>query len=568
MISARFLPFAYLSSILFLGLGLVDPCLGQFNAQTAFAWVDSSCDSVIDQVNAAGNEFNTLVAAAIASLNGGTPSTELGKGTLLAYYGTDVGDLINSKYVKLQSTFADSAANRPKPLELYCDGTAFEWVTTYQEGPKQGQPVPGSGQWHAQAGRYNPAAGPLYLSGTKTPARTSICQDPTGKNAQGVSAIGGLHVILCPDAFNNPILGAVPTTPQTIGTSLDTLTSTGAILLHEVTHCILSTKDIAYGINGVLVTAKISSNAQKNADTWMYYGMASRANQNAWVVGVAQALDNWGPKAPRAPAASRNKRDTLPFDAPGPRALAGDNAGNAVSLPRSPKLEMRQNAATVTVTVTVTQNCDGISAGTSASGVSAGTASTISGSNSAGSAGGGFATSASNSTGLTSTGSNSAGSATSGGAGNTASGSNGGSSSVSGSAGAGPTSKSSSLSNIHGGTSLSNTNTASGFTTVRSNAGNSAASGTSPTSGSGGGASTNTAGYLGPVPPPTYPASLSAAQASEAAANTFGLITYTSTTTPVYIEISSSVSSNGHSQKTNGVGPFPIFWSHTCWVSI
>ena len=130
------------------------------------------------------------------------------------------------------------------------------------------------------------------MSGTKTLLRTNICQDTKGKNAQGVSAVGGLHVILCPDAFNTTILGAVPTTLQTIGTSLDTLTSTGAILLHEVTHCIIGTKDLAYKINDVILTAILSSNARKNADTWMYYAMALRANQNAWVVGLAQALDN------------------------------------------------------------------------------------------------------------------------------------------------------------------------------------------------------------------------------------------------------------------------------------
>ena len=147
MISTHYFPFAYFSSILLLGLGLVGPCLGQtFNAQTAFAWVDSSYNSVLGQVNAAGDEYNALVAAAVGSFVDGNPNTEFGKGTLQAYFGTNVGNLINSKYTKLQSTFANLASNRPKSLELYRDGTAFEWVTTYQEGPKQGQPVPLSGQ--------------------------------------------------------------------------------------------------------------------------------------------------------------------------------------------------------------------------------------------------------------------------------------------------------------------------------------------------------------------------------------------------------------------------------------
>jgi hypothetical protein len=54
-------------------------------------------------------------------------------------------------------------------------------------------------------------------------------------------------------------------------------------------------------VNGVLLTAKISNAAQKNADTWMYYAMASLVNKNAWVLGLAQATDNFGPQAPKAP---------------------------------------------------------------------------------------------------------------------------------------------------------------------------------------------------------------------------------------------------------------------------
>lgn len=241
--------FFHVLSIPSIILGIVNPCAGAtFNAKTQFSWVDSSCDSVIDHVNNAGDDYNALVKAAIANLEGGSPSTELGKATLQAYFGTPVGQLINAKYGRLQSSFASQSI----ALALYCDGSAFEWVTTYQEGEKQGQPVPKGGQWHAKEGRYNPAEGPLYLDGTKTPQRTDICQTPEGQNAQGVSSIGGKHIILCPDALKEPVLGTIPTSEQTIGASLDTLTSTGAVLLHEVTHCILSTTDTTrgYKVNG------------------------------------------------------------------------------------------------------------------------------------------------------------------------------------------------------------------------------------------------------------------------------------------------------------------------------
>ena len=589
--------FSYALSIQIIILAIVSSCFGTtFNAKTQFIWVDSSCDAMIDKVNAAGDDYNALVAAAITNLEGGSPSTELGKGTLQAMFGTSVGQLINSKYGRLQSAFAA----QPIPLGLYCGGTAFEWVTTYQEGPKQGQDLPNGGQWHAKEGRYNPAEGPLYLDGTKTPQRTSICQTPEGKNAQGVSSVGGKHIILCPDAFAEPVLGSFPTTEQPLGTSLDTLTSTGAVLLHEVTHCILRTIDTVggYKIGGVLITAKFgASKSQANADTWMYYAMASLANKNAWVVGVAQATDNFGPKAPKAPSAG--KRGTLPLRVPEPRALPPDDPTNLLAMPGSPILEARaQGSNTVTVTVTVTKDCPGVSAGGSTSGGSSsagstGQGSTGTGSTGAGSTGTGHTGSGSFGTGSTGTGTGSTGAGSTGtgstdagstGAGSTGTGSTGtghigGGSSGSGStvtgstgtdtgsANSAPTGGSTSAhsgskaqSALSGATgsntnTVSNTNTASGFTTLKSNSGSSAAPAAS-------------SGYIGPVPISAEPASITAALASESSANVIGLTTYSSTTTPTPVVYSASVSSNGHTQKTNGVGPFPIFWSHTCWVSV
>lgn len=109
-----------------------------FDAKKQFAWVDSSCDAVIDKVNVAGDDYNGLVNAAVASFGDGSPTTDLGKMTLKSYFGTDVGDLIKFKYGKLQTAFTLS----PIPLSLYCDGSAFEWVTAYSEGDKAGQTLP------------------------------------------------------------------------------------------------------------------------------------------------------------------------------------------------------------------------------------------------------------------------------------------------------------------------------------------------------------------------------------------------------------------------------------------
>ena len=83
----------------------------------------------------------------------------------------------------------------------------------------------------------------------------------------------------------------MPIGEQTIGTLLDTLSSTGAVLLHKATHYILRIINTTggYKVNGVLMTAQIFSNVLKNADTWKYYAMASLTGKTTWVVGLTQA---------------------------------------------------------------------------------------------------------------------------------------------------------------------------------------------------------------------------------------------------------------------------------------
>ena len=59
----------YPLSIQIVILGILNPCFSAtFNAKTQFSWVDSSCESVIDKVNDAGDDFNALVKAAIDNL--------------------------------------------------------------------------------------------------------------------------------------------------------------------------------------------------------------------------------------------------------------------------------------------------------------------------------------------------------------------------------------------------------------------------------------------------------------------------------------------------------------------
>ncbi|KAL8718048.1 MAG: hypothetical protein Q9225_004784 [Loekoesia sp. 1 TL-2023] len=377
-----------------------------FDAKAQFTWVDSSCDSVIDRVNSAGDEYNKLVQAAIASLENGSPTTELGKATLLSYFGTEVGDVIQRRYKTLQKAFA----NQPILLELYCDGSAFEWVTTFQEGAQKGEPVGNDGKWHAKEGRSNPAKDPLYLDGKKTVERTDICQTPEGKPASGVSVVEGKHIIVCPDSFKD--LEVMPTSEQTLGTSLDKLTSTGSTLLHEVTHCILGTIDSAYQVNGVILTAKFGKKtgiALKNADTWAYYAMACLANQNAWVLGIAQATDNFGPKAPP----TKGKRSYIPGQKGKRKVLAENSPTTFMTIPRAQILKARSpgpETVTVTVTMTSPRTCG---AGSSSIGLSSGSSgvSIANGTSSGGSTSGSTASTGSSAAGGSATKTNAAGEA-------------------------------------------------------------------------------------------------------------------------------------------------------------
>ena len=84
-----------------------------------------------------------------------------------------------------------------------------------------------------------------------------------------------------------------------------------------MTHCVLANGDTVYGVNGVILQApRKAANSQKIADSWMYYAMASLFSKNAWLIGLAQPIDNFGPKAPSKPPSDspNGKRDTVPLD--------------------------------------------------------------------------------------------------------------------------------------------------------------------------------------------------------------------------------------------------------------
>lgn len=116
-----------------------------YDAAKQFAWVDSSCNTDrLKAINQAGTEYLAMTKAAYSALGDGI--TDYHAKLLKSFFGvTDpTGLLVQAKYNTLQK-IGDSGSSIP--YSLYCDGSAFEWVTTYQEGANKGQPLPGGGQF-------------------------------------------------------------------------------------------------------------------------------------------------------------------------------------------------------------------------------------------------------------------------------------------------------------------------------------------------------------------------------------------------------------------------------------
>ena len=280
-----------------------------YNVREQWEWIDKSCDDLIDRLNQAGEDYTALVDAAVDLLEEGIdltkPENELKDRTVQVYLGNhDPGArLIRKKFLDLQKY----TNGKPIPLSLYCDASAFEWVTEYQEGDKKGESLEGEfkdgGAWHSKEGRYNPERGPLYLDGSpKSDKRIDYCHTPEGKRASGVSAKKGTHIMLCPPAFTLAERMDPESEPE-VGTKLDDLLSTGGVLLHEMTHAELGTADLPKGYGAiacmVLSALKRGAGLQNNADSWMNFAMAALMKKRAWVTGFAQPTDNWGIKGPK-----------------------------------------------------------------------------------------------------------------------------------------------------------------------------------------------------------------------------------------------------------------------------
>ena len=115
-----------------------------FNAKEFFLYVDISCNQKLNAVNEAGDDMNALVEAALDSFNW----TQLSKVTFLSFWGKIVVDRTrNSAIVKYNYEKLGSKMDRAK-YSIYCDGSAFSYVKTGQEGDIKNKPwSDGKGRW-------------------------------------------------------------------------------------------------------------------------------------------------------------------------------------------------------------------------------------------------------------------------------------------------------------------------------------------------------------------------------------------------------------------------------------
>ncbi|TVY88012.1 hypothetical protein LAWI1_G008980, partial [Lachnellula willkommii] len=264
----------------------------EFNAKDFFLYFDKSCDKLEDIVNEAGDDMNALVQAALDSLNW----TPLSEKTFAAYWGKITPNLgqnsgiVKMDYQKLGKQMAT------KKYSLYCDASAFSFVTTQQEGENKDKPWDdGKGRWYIAANRRAANIPVPYILGDERP---DFCTTTNNKIIAAASVPGQPYIILCPDAFTTgskvkyTSLLDVKDTVQPDGTNLDEMESTGAIMLHEFTHAVLGTnrqqKEIYGQLWGRLNALRNPSKVRKNADTFSMYGKACYLEQNAWVTGRAE----------------------------------------------------------------------------------------------------------------------------------------------------------------------------------------------------------------------------------------------------------------------------------------
>ncbi|MCJ1476530.1 Mucin-21 [Lambiella insularis] len=264
-----------------------------------------------------------MTSAAVAALEQSPRSknTELLVENLFGFAPGNDGSLrVTDKFKQLK----DAINKSPIAYGLYCDGSAFTWVEEWQEDDpkadpphKKGDPLTnkpkslgGNGKFYAT--RKPPNTPALYIDAEK---RENLCQTPTSLGdgvLQGLSPPSSGIVVLCPGAFgtegfynkngNGRALGDAVNQVAPAGISIDEYASTGNILLHELTHAVLGTKDVVMG-NGksayipfyIILLARQFKNGKaragngpiQNANTYSDFALAVYLSKNSWALGKA-----------------------------------------------------------------------------------------------------------------------------------------------------------------------------------------------------------------------------------------------------------------------------------------
>ena len=295
---------------------LLAPCFilvsaQSFNAKQRFRYLDSTCDPHIDWLNSMGEDMDRLINAAIihSTIAGGTGRTDLTAATFHAFWGWNSPSTITLFYQNMK----EYLSTRPKiNHNVWCGIDAFE---------------PTEVDWVTREGHYDPEQGPVTI--TNDIVAPDLCHNTEGGALEAISmdrgGVGrarnlGHIVVLCSGAFGNrddpavpPIVQNIDRTAQPLGKSLDHMVSIAGIFLHELTHNLYATEDIAKRVGAAiqLATQLPITKVLDNAENWMYYALAALLDQNAWVLGVAQPLWAWGPYAPYAAAIARREQDHL-----------------------------------------------------------------------------------------------------------------------------------------------------------------------------------------------------------------------------------------------------------------
>ncbi|KAL9612536.1 MAG: hypothetical protein Q9167_002875 [Letrouitia subvulpina] len=121
-------------------------CSCESDAKTKFTWIDFSCDGKQAALSTAGQNVADLAAAAQDAIGNDKSAGAVIHKTLNIFFGLKIGDgvVVAHNYGKIAKLFGGDGENTG--YSLYCDGSAFEFVTKYQEDDNEhrnGDPLEG-----------------------------------------------------------------------------------------------------------------------------------------------------------------------------------------------------------------------------------------------------------------------------------------------------------------------------------------------------------------------------------------------------------------------------------------